>query len=335
MTFTRTDFIPGKDFSFDVPFLVREGFFDPVVLIAGAEQPTLFDVPSPVPLAGLAISGAQVAALSWADRERRVLHLLSFADLLYYQAGWFARNHGGQRQVAATAGMLSGGNDSTTAVYAMRRHLTHLVHADTGVCLSVTRQFVRQVAADLGKPLIIARARHPQDQYAAIVRERGFPGPARHAYVMNRLKERAWRQARRQLVADGRRQRIIQVAGRRRDESAARANVPEMQREDSVVWVSPMVFWTKPDLNTYRRMFQVPVNPVYDLLHYSGECLCGSHARPGEREWLLEWFPDDPAVLELTALERELAARDDIPPERRTWGCRGASARCVTGMCNE
>lgn len=212
MTSTRTDFIPGKDFSFDVPFLVQEGFFDPGVLIAKADQPTLFDVPSPVPLAGLAVRGAQVAALSWADRERRVHQLLNFADLLLYQAGLFARNHGGQRQVTATVGMLSGGNDSTTAVYAMRRHLTHLVHADTGMCLNVTRQFVRKVAGDLGKPLIIARAPRPEDQYVTIVRERGFPGPARHTYMMNRLKERAWREARRQLVTDGRRQRIIQVA---------------------------------------------------------------------------------------------------------------------------
>ena len=209
------------------------------------------------------------------------------------------------------------------------------MHADTGVCLSVTRQFVRQVAADLGLPLIISRAPRPEDQYAAMVRERGFPGPARHGYMMNRLKQRAWREARRQLVTGGRRQRIIQVAGRRRDESGRRASVPEMQREDSVVWVSPMIFWTKPDLNTYRRMYQVPVNPVYDLLHYSGECLCGSHARPGEREWLLDWFPDDPAVLELARLERELAARADIPPERRIWGCGGASTRCITGLCNE
>ena len=190
------------------------------------------------------------------------------------------------------------------------------------------------MAADLGLPLIISRAR-AEDQYAAMVREHGFPGPARHGYMINRLKERAWREARRQLVTGGRRQRVIQVAGRRRDESGRRASVPEMQREDSVVWVSPMIFWTKPDLNTYRRMYQVPVNPVYDLLHYSGECLCGSHRRPGEREWLLDWFPDDPAVLELARLERELAARADIPPERRIWGCGGASTRCITGLCNE
>ena len=100
---------------------------------------------------------------------------------------------------------------------------------------------------------------------------------------------------------------MIQVAGRRRAESDRRASVPQVQREDSVVWVSPMVLWTKPDLNTYRRMYKIPVNPVYELLHYSGECLCGCNALVGEREWLFEWFPDDPAVVELMQLEAELA----------------------------
>jgi 3'-phosphoadenosine 5'-phosphosulfate sulfotransferase (PAPS reductase)/FAD synthetase len=257
------------------------------------------------------------------------------ADLLFYQAGLFARNHGGKRQVAAVAGMLSGGNDSTTAVYAMRRHLTHLVHADTGVCLAMTRQFSRQVAAGLDLPLLVPKAPRPEDSYEALVLERGFPGPARHEHMMNRLKERAWREARRQLITTGWRQRIIQVAGRRRSESDRRANVPEMQRDRSVVWVSPMVLWTKLDLNTFRRMHGVPVNPVYDWLHYSGECLCGSHARAGEREMVFGSFPDDPAVRKLRRLEGRLAGREDIPQRFRTWGCGGKSRGCTSGMCND
>lgn len=316
MAFRRFDFINDQDFRFDAAVLMRDGRFD-------------------CPPFELALPGEQVAALSWAQRERRVLHLENLAELLFRQARLFARNHGGKRAVVASVGMLSGGQDSTATVYAMRRHLTHLVHADTGVCLSTTREFVRQVAADLGLPLLIPRSPRPQDSYVAQVREHGFPGPARHERMMQRLKERAWREARRQLVTNGRAQRMIQVAGRRRAESGRRANVPEMQREDSVVWVSPMVLWTKPDLNTYRRMYNVPVNPVYELLHYSGECLCGCNALAGEREWLFAWFPDDPAVIELMQLEAELAGRADIPARHRVWGCGGASRRCVRGMCNE
>lgn len=316
MDASRTSFTLGDDYDFDTGFLVAEGLFD------GAP-------------ADLALTDEQVAQLSWPERERRIMHLQNMADLLFYQAHRYARTHGGQREVVAVVGMFSGGRDSTTTVHAMRRHLTHLVHADTGKCLSMTRKFARETAQQLGIPLIIPRAPRPEDQYDALVRERGFPGPAMHHKMYNRLKERAWRQARRELVTDGWHQRIIQVAGRRRSESARRADVPEMQRDRSVMWVSPMVLWTKLNLNTYRRMYDVPVNPVYDLLHYSGECLCGSFAQAGEREWLFEWFADDPAVLELLALESELATRTDIPAERRIWGCGGQTKRCPLGTCNE
>jgi 3'-phosphoadenosine 5'-phosphosulfate sulfotransferase (PAPS reductase)/FAD synthetase len=334
---TRTDFVLGTDYTFDAEQLVREGLYHPSVLLAPpGGQPALFDVPAAVPFGGLALTARQVAALTRPQREDRVGQLLNLADLLFYQAWIFARNHGGPRTVVAAAGMLSGGNDSTAAVYAMqqRKHLTHLVHADTGICLAGTRAFVHEVAADLGLPLLTPRAPRPEDSYVAMVREHGFPGPARHARMMQRLKERAWRAARRQLVTDGYRQRMIQVAGRRRDESAARAGVPEMQRDNSVVWVSPMVLWTKFDLNTFRLMYRVPVNPVYEHLHYSGECLCGSNSRPGEREWLFEWFGDDPAVQLIRQLEAELAGREDIPLAHRIWG-NGGSRRCASGLCNE
>ena len=315
MPFKRTDFIVGRDFTGTLTSRGR----GPV-----RQRPEELSIP-----------GEQVGQLSWPQRERRILHLLNFADLLFYQAGLFARNHGGTREVVARVGMLSGGNDSTATAYAMRRHLTDLVHADTGVCLDVTRQFSRKVAADLDIPLLVPKAPRPEDSYEALVTERGFPGPARHDHTMNRLKERAWREARRQLVTNGRKQRMIQVAGRRRSESARRANIPEMQREDSVVWVSPMVAWTKLDLNTFRKMYGVPVNPVYAWLHYSGECLCGSKARKGERDWLFGSFPDDPAVQKLKGLERQLAGREDIPPRFRTWGCGEKSRGCTSGACNE
>jgi 3'-phosphoadenosine 5'-phosphosulfate sulfotransferase (PAPS reductase)/FAD synthetase len=338
MAFTRTSFTYGDDYSFDPAYLEGE------IGIPRGD------------LDALALTPEEVGRLSWPERMYRVDQLLEVSELLFHQAGHIARTHGGKREIAAVAGMLSGGNDSTTAVYAMRRYLTHLIHADTGVCLSMTREFSQHVADDLGIPLLIPKAPRAEDSYEHLVTrpgaQGGFPGPARHDLFMNRIKERAWREGRRQLVTDGRKQRIIQVAGRRRSESQRRANVPEMQREDSVVWVSPLVLWTKLDLNAYRRMYrlripgqpsgdgtprevEVPRNQVYEWLHYSGECLCGSKARIGEREWLFGSFPDDPAVAKLQRLETELAGRDDIPPERRVWGCGGTWKGCTSGMCND
>lgn len=283
----------------------------------------------------LAVTPEEAGALSWDDRVARMHRLLEVSGRLVERACEIAATDSGPREVAAVAALLSGGNDSTTMAYAMRPYLTHLVFGDTGTGLQVTKDFVRQVAADLGLPLLYVRAPRPEDSYAALVRERGFPGPGMHAKMYQRLKERAFREARRRLVADGRKQRAVFVAGRRRTESKRRANVPEMERESSAMFVSPMVLWTKPDLNTYRKIHAVPVNPVYDMLHLSGECLCGSFAQEGERDWTFRCFPDDPAILELRALEAELADRGDIPAERKIWGCGGQPARCPTGVCNE
>lgn len=127
----------------------------------------------------------------------------------------------------------------------------------------------------------------------------------------------------RELVGNPYRQRVIFLAGRRRAESQRRAQIPEAERNRSKVWVSPLVNWTKLDMNTYRLMRAaegdpVPVNAVSDLIHMSGECLCGSFASAGERAEVSHWFPE--VFEEIAALEALIADRDDIPAHRKTWG---------------
>lgn len=64
--------------------------------------------------------------------------------------------------------------------------------------------------------------------------------------------------------------------------------------------------WTELDLNTYRALHDVPRNPVADLIHMSGECLCGAFAKPGELDEIGYWFPETKAEIE--ALEVEVRA---------------------------
>ena len=220
------------------------------------------------------------------------------------------------------AGLFSGGSDSTALAHLMRGRLTHLAHANTTVGLEATREFVRTTAAGWGIPLLErASPDAAKDSYAALVRERGFPGPGQHYKMFQRLKEHALAAISRDLTGDGTRQRVVFVAGRRREESRRRADVPELERRDSIMWVSPMVAWTKLDLNTYRAMRgDVPVSEASDLLHMSGECLCGAFAGKGELEQVMAWFPDDPGIRVIAELEDELRDRDDIAPERRKWG---------------
>lgn len=236
------------------------------------------------------------------------------------------------RRLVATVVLFSGGNDSTVLAHLMRPWATHAAHANTGIGIEDTRQFVRDTCAAWDLPLIERAAPRPQDSYRAMVttEERdqdgkplgGFPGPGMHFKMYQRLKERALEQVRRELVLKPYQERIVFLAGRRRAESRRRSTIPEVERNRSVVWVSPLANWTTEDMNTYRLMHResdpVPVNQVSDAIHMSGECLCGAYATKGEREEVRWWYPDVVAYIE--ELEAEIADRTDIPEHRKRWG---------------
>lgn len=266
----------------------------------------------------LATTAAEVARLTRHEREQRVRALLIYGDNLIDTA--IAEHITSQRRsVSHVVTLFSGGNDSTVLAHAFRDRSTYAAHANTTVGIERTRQFVRDTCAAWGLPLIERTPPNERDHYASIVREHGFPGPGHHFKMFQRLKERGLRQVVRELNPNHRQTRIVFLAGRRRDESERRAHIPEVERRGSVVWVSPLAYWTKLDLNTYRLMQgDVPVNEVSDLIHMSGECLCGSFAHPGERGEVAAWFPE--LFEEIAELEAEIADRADIPDHRKTWG---------------
>lgn len=271
----------------------------------------------PESLAENAMTPEAVAVLTPTEREARVAALIEESNLILNAAlERFLERDG--KSLAGVVGLFSGGNDSTTLCHVMLPRITHLAHANTTIGIEDTREFVRATATAWGKPLLEFTPPRESDHYRALVLAHGFPGPGHHYKMYQRLKERALNEVRRSLVKD-RSQRIVYLAGRRRTESARRAAIPAAERENSVVWVSPMVNWTKLDLNTYRLMLRdVPVNRVTDLIHMSGECLCGAFAHKGELDEIAEWFPE--VARQIRELERELEDRTDIPHERKTWG---------------
>lgn len=266
---------------------------------------------------GLVATDEEVARLKRSERETRVERLVELSHALVDDA---IETHvtGEGKTLAGLCPLYSGGNDSTTLAHLFRDRATHAIHANTGIGVEKTREFVREVCASWGIPLI---EKHPPEgsTYRDLVLDQGFPGPGHHFKMYQRLKERALRQARKELVRHPRRERVVFLAGRRRQESARRANVPELEREGSVVWVSPIVLWTKPDMTTYRLMAgDVPRNEVSDLIHMSGECLCGSFAHKGELEEVGLWYPEVRAQIE--ALEAEVLATGRHPAWKCRWG---------------
>lgn len=246
-------------------------------------------------------------------RERRVSELIDESRHILTDA---IRTHvtDDARSVAAVCALFSGGNDSTALTHLFKDRADYAVHINTGIGIEKTREFVRQTCKTWDLPLI-EKSPPPGSTYEELVIAQGFPGPAHHWKMYQRLKERALRNVRRQLVKNPRRERVVFLAGRRRDESRRRQDIPTVEREGSVVWVSPLANWTSLDLNTYRRLNNLPRNEVSDLIHMSGECLCGAFAKPDELDEIGYWFPD--VKTEINELEKRVHAAGQ---ERCQWG---------------
>lgn len=269
-----------------------------------------------------------VARLGQRQRRQRVAYLADQAEGIYWGA---LTKHLEGHQLKASCVLFSGGNDSTVLAHLMhsRGLVTHAVHANTTIGIEETRQFVRDTCRTWELPLIEEVA---PISYEQLVLERGFPGPGMHWKMYTRLKERALDAVRAGLVTQPRRERILFVAGRRRQESKRRQTIPLYERDGSTIWTSPLALWTSLDLNTYRLVHgDVPINRVSELLHLSGECLCGAFAKPDELEEIGMWFPEVEA--EIRDLERRVAEAGFTGPESR-WG-HGTGDASVTGrLCS-
>lgn len=252
-----------------------------------------------------------VATLTNAERETRVRFLIEQAHEIHATA----LKLGEGKKIMGNVLLFSGGNDSTVLGHLFKDVATHAAHANTGIGIEATRQFVRNVCKQWDLPLI---EKHPPISYRDLVIERGFPGPAMHFKMYQRLKERCLDQVRRDFITQGYRQRVVFIAGRRRAESARRKDIPLYERNRSVIWASPIAMWTKFDMNTYRLMMgDVPVNMVSDHVGMSGECLCGAFAKPGELDMIGTHYPE--AKQQIEDLEREVHAAGH-PKPYCDWG---------------
>lgn len=222
--------------------------------------------------------------------------------------------------------LFSGGHDSLVATHVAMRHpeVEAVVHVATGTGIAETFAFVQDTCKRYGWPLIVCRP--PLDeqtgeigaQYRRMVLSHGFPGPGRnvHRIVYSELKEKALRP----LIARSKKRstdRVMLIGGVRRQESEYRMGHAEnIHRTGATVWASPCIEWSADDCGEYMERRGLPRNLVKDLLHISGECLCGCFAKPGEREQIAAWFPQVDA--RIRALEAEAQLRG-VPAR---WGKR-------------
>lgn len=238
------------------------------------------------------------------------------SDQLYMPGFWpdphdiLARSLSEHQPVAAGL-MFSGGHDSVCATHLAYEYLkdklpVFVVHINTSVGIQRTRQYVNEMAEQFEWPLKVYKS--PMD-YRTFVEQFGFPGPSFHNVVYTRLKERAMRLFIKETKTSTR-SRIMLLTGSRVFESKRRMGHAQPVHRDGIqVWTAPIIFWQARQKLDYMAAHGIPHNPVVDLMHMSGECLCGAFARPGElNEWRM-WFPDDPAILLIDELQAESAAR--------------------------
>lgn len=225
---------------------------------------------------------------------------------------------------AAVYVLFSGGHDSLTAAHIAMQHpsVRSAVHINTGTGIKQTRDFVIETCDRMGWPLIEIRAKEDCGQdYRKIVLEHGFPGPFAHFQMYAQLKERAIRKLVREAKTNWR-DKVMLITGVRTQESIRRMrHVDPVQIEGAKVWVAPIHDWSKIETNEYIDEQGLERNAVVDLIHMSGECLCGAFAKPGELKEIEAWFPDTAARLK--DLETEVRDRghdwgwEEKPPTTR------------------
>lgn len=223
----------------------------------------------------------------------------------------------------AVYGLFSGGHDSLTATHVAARHpgFTAAAHINTGIGIEDTRLFVRQTCIEQYWKLKEYRAEDCGQIYREIVLRFGFPGPYSHQMMYSRLKERALRCLIRETKT-GYKDKVLLVTGVRSQESQRRmGHVEQIQVDGAKVWVAIIHNWSKRDCNDYIDENNLPRNPVVDLMHMSGECLCGAFAHKGELAEIKLWYPETAARIEQLQEEVKAAGHswewEEKPPHTR------------------
>jgi 3'-phosphoadenosine 5'-phosphosulfate sulfotransferase (PAPS reductase)/FAD synthetase len=228
-------------------------------------------------------------------------------------------------QPYATVLMFSGGDDSLTALGVadlLKIRIDYLMHVVTGTGIAKTTEFVRNLAGNLDLPYIELSA---GDKYEKYVLRKGFFGIGiqAHTFAYHLLKQQQFEHGASLIRQRKRKRNILFLNGARRQESNnRRKTMAEPIRADGAnIWVNLINEWSKMDSMEFLSSEVIERNPVSELLHRSGECMCGTMQSMEERKEAAFWFPEWGQWLD--DLEKRVTA---LPPEGEgfswKWGER-------------
>lgn len=226
--------------------------------------------------------------------------------------------------------MFSGGDDSLTA-YHITRYLgipaTHFLHGVTNTGIVETTDFARMIGEQSGLRYIEANA---GDSYENYVLRKGFfgIGDSAHTMAYHVLKNKHFTRVLSQNIRQRKQGRnILLINGARKQESdnRKRSMINPIKADESNIWVNIINDWTKLDclefLDDRKR------NPVTEILHRSGECLCGTMQSLETRKEVSFWFPyweKKIDTLEKQACKRGFCWKwgNDLPPSVKAQKAR-------------
>lgn len=210
--------------------------------------------------------------------------------------------------------MLSGGDDSMTALEVCKRlnvPLTHIMHGITGTGIQETTDFVRKIVSN-EKPVYLEA--NAGDAYVKYVMRKGFFGVGRsaHNFTYHILKAEHFRKTTSKFIRQHKHnRRILFVNGARRLESENRKvefiNPVKVVGND--IWVNIINEWDKPECMAFlpcTRRSRVAIK-----ICRSGECMCGTMQSKVDR---IE------ASLNFPAWGKWLDGLEKIVKEKHGWG---------------
>jgi 3'-phosphoadenosine 5'-phosphosulfate sulfotransferase (PAPS reductase)/FAD synthetase len=257
------------------------------------------------------------------------------------------------RGAEVMAPLLSGGHDSFSAVYLASKHPKfdgNVFHIDTGIGSKITRAFVDDICFENRWNLIVSKS---PSTFEMFVRERGFPGPGMHQWAYVRLKERCIRM----IMKFYGKANVALITGCRSQESSRRMGhvepikIGEIAKKKTInalggveielkvvnkrrYWIAPCHGWSTLQQHNFMNAEDLPRNPIKQTpLGMSGECFCGSFARPNEIQMVRQFVPDVAQEIDRLAI----IAKDC--GKHCTWGTRpdkrkGIVAAPTGPLCN-
>lgn len=225
----------------------------------------------------------------------------------------------------AVVAMFSGGSDSVLSSHIATKTQNYkgIIHINTGTGIPDTTKFVRKTAFKWGGIYV---EKKPFTTYEMLLVKYGFPGPVAHAMMYQYLKDRPLIQAKKEICKayNIKNKEILLITGVRKAESRKREQTVRFYNESKPhCYCAPIYDILGSQKHEMIKALDLPVNPVWHFMHYSGECLCGANAHEGELNELDLFYPETAEYLKkcesLVKHGRELGLLK-CPKQFTDWG---------------